>query len=293
MYDLRSSNVTNRKIKSILLEKTEVAEKIKRTASIEKIQYLIFNETIDVELYKTIVASLTVGDELSLPFSKKIADILFFALCVNCNRKIGLNIRNINQANVLFELYENDYTKVEPEDNKKIIRFTKLKGNHPIFFSGYFITWKIPVSFFKGSDNKSYVTLSGLNYCIVIINDTEYKIPRSLYLNFFKSSMIRGRITCESTNELKDKFDLANVDALRSVFDYLGFVSKKELTNIQIPLGIVYVEDNKIYCSTEENKDNISVYWTNISNNTYVLLPKYNYIPIKSTNELTLVTLLV
>lgn len=290
MYDLSTSNITNNNIKLSLLKNKDKMEHIKKTASLEKIQYLIFNETINANLYKTIVASLTLGDELIFPFSKKIADILFFALCVNCNNKIGLKIRNINQANILFELYENDYIKVEPEDNKNFIRFTQLKGDHPIFFPGYFIIWKIPVSFFKGKDGKSYVTLSGLNYCIVIINNIEYKIPRSIYLNFFKESMIKGRLVCESTDELKTKFDLNNIDTLKSILDYLGFSFKNDLKNIKLPIGMVYIEDNKIYCIT--NEDNLDVYWTNISNNKYVLLPKYSYIPIKNSNEMTLVTLM-
>ena len=293
MYNLSSGEMTNEAIKMSIQRNKIRAEEITNTASIEKIQFVIFNDDITESLYRTIIASLTLADELCLPFSKRIADILFFSLCANYDIKISkmARIKNINQANTLYELYKNDYTKIELEDERNSIRFTELKGKHSILFPGFYITWKLPVSFFK-ADGKSNATLSGLAYCILMVNSNEHKIPRSIYIKFFRESLIKGRLICDSTDELKSKFNLENNEALKEVFNYCGFVTKRELQNISIPLGIIMVDDGKIICSTNEDIKNIGIYWKIISDNTYILLPKYDYIPLKNDN-FNLVSLLV
>lgn len=296
MYSLSSAEMSNEFIKESIVKNKNRSEEIRNTASIEKIQFVIFNEDggkIEENLYRTIVASLTLADELRMPFSKNIADILYFALCANYDDKIAkvAKIRNINQANILYKLYENDYSKIELEDERNSVRFTELKGKHSILFPGFHILWKLPVSFFKAG-GKSNTTLSGLAYCLMIVNSKEHKIPRSIYIKFFKESLIKGRLICESTDELKTKFNLENKEVLKEVFNYCGFAAKRELQDIVIPLGIIRVEDEKIVCSTNESFETISIYWKPISDSTYILLPKYGYIPLKN-NDFNLVSLLV
>lgn len=296
MYKLSSSDVTNNDMILALNNNLESAEKIRSSANLNKIQYMIFSDDITKEsIYKTALASLTLADELVIPLKKKIIDILYFSLCVNSDTTINFNIKNLIQANTLFELYENDYKKVEPEDNKKSIRFTTLQGYHPVFFPGYSITWKIPVSFFK-ADGKNYTTLSGLNYCVVIVNDVEYKIPRLTYQKFFRESMIKGRLVCESTDEIKDKFDLSNNEALENILTYIGYLRKKEFQDMPLPSLHVFVQENKIISTPKageiikENNDS-NLYWTNLSGNRYVLLPKLNYIPLIN-KDFSLISLL-
>lgn len=290
MYKLSSSDLNNdNMIKA--LEKSESANKIRSASSLNKIQYMIFSEDITNEaIYKTALASLTLGDELKIPINKNIVDILYFALCVNSDNKIGLKITNISQASILYEMYKNDFKKVELEDNKTRIRFTTLEGYHPVFFPGYSITWKIPVSFFKAND-KNQVTLSGLNYCIVIINNIEYKIPRLMYQKFFRSSMTKGRLICDTTEEIKDKFDFSNNDALYEIFSYIGYVRKKELQNIKLPMGQNFIQEGKIISFPSDKKE-MDIYWQEISSNKYILLPKLEYVPLINSSEPLLVNLL-
>lgn len=295
MYHLSSGKISNEFIKLSIVKNEKRSEEIRNTASIEKISFLIFNEiNMEESLYITIVASLTLADELALPFSQEIANILFFALCNNFNYTLNaFLIKNINQANALMNLYENDYTKIELEDERNGIKFTELKGKHNILFPGFYISWKLPVSFFK-AEGKSNATLSGLAYCIMVSNNVEYKIPRIIYIKFFKETLIKGRLICESTDELKIKFNLENKEALQEVFNYCGFVVKRELQDIAIPLGIIIIEDEKIICCTHMNSKDISIYWKSIGSNNYILLPRYNYIPLKNNNgNFDLVSLLV
>lgn len=291
MYKLLCGDLNNDYIMKFLRSTPEKAEYVRKTASIEKINYILFNEQMDSKTANLISASLTMADELQIPIDKRVVDILFFVLCNNTQKNPQLRIKNISQGYALFNLYKNDYRKIELQDNKKLVRFTELIAYHPIFMPGYTITWKLPVSFFK-ADNKSKVTLSGLSYCIVKINEQEYKVPREIYIKFFKKSMVKGRLVADSTDQIKKMFDLNNKEALKEVLVYLGFTSKKELKELKLPSGALFVENGKIKCAYETNKNNLNSYWSKIDN-ILTLLPKLDYVPIKHNGSLAAVDLLV
>jgi hypothetical protein len=284
MYDLKSDKVNNIKIKEMIAnpKNQDSVNKIRQTGSIEKVSYIIFNEDIDKRMFILASATLTLGDELKLPIEKNMADLLFFTLCANANSDVNMHIKNISQANILFKLYENYYTAINIQSNKSNVRFTELKSNFNYFFPGYTVEFKIPVAFFRAK-GKNYVTLSGLTYCEFIVNHQTYKIPRVMYLKFFKDSLVKGRLICESTDDLKSKFDINNREVLEDILQYIGYSRKTNLQKITLPVGTTFVDDGKIF-SVAQFENDLNIYWTKIKESEYILLPKLDYVPIRNTD---------
>lgn len=277
MYHLNSSDINNSDVISVAEDNKE---KFLDIASMNKISYIIFNEKIDSSLFRKLKIFLTLADEFKIPISKNVADVLFFAACVNSNDKVELTIKNLSQAKTLFDLYENDFKKIQPEENDIRVRFTELKTDHNVLFPGTFVVWKIPVGFFR-ADGKQSVTLSGSAFCLLDINGEEYKVPRVLFIKFFKESLVKGRLICSSTEEIKEAFNIDDRETLNEVFNYIGLSLRPELKNIQLPLGQYVVNDNKIFCYTKEK---VNEYWTLVRDNQYVLLPRLHYVALKTSN---------
>ena len=288
MYKLFSSDKTNDKEIELALKYTKRAQELKDTMTPVNIAYAIFKEDLNEKSFRTLAVSLSLGDELKTPITKDIADILYFALVNNYYNvaNSGSKITNLIQAKTLYEFSENDYTKIILDDNKNTKRFTELKGRHSVLFPGYDVIWKIPVSFFK-SKGIGYVTLSGLNYCLLVINNVEHKIPRLMYQRFFKDSMIKGRLCTLTTEELKEKFNLEDLDTLKLCFECAGYTIISKYKDIPLPLGNVYIEDYKINVLTKERvslktEPNVE-FWEQIGmTDRFILLPKIDYIPIRS-----------
>lgn len=317
-YNLSSGEIDNNESKILISKFPEKTELLKKSGSQEKIAFLIFNDNITDELFKTLSVSLTISCDFKLPIQKHMADLLFFTLCRNyecCKTgKKENRICNFTQANTLYELYEGDYSKIEEindEDNRRF-RFTTIKGRHNILFPGFNIVWKIPVGFYRDpKTNENKVTLSGLAYCELEINSETYRIPRKMYIQFFKENLQYGRLICNSTDEIKSMFNQNDNDSLFEIFKYLGYHIKQNFKNIPLPswnydkniydnriVKQLFLEENKICCYiggagiSEEYfdniKNNVDVYWkpmNNLDNRRYILLPEYNYIPLNNNGE--------
>lgn len=289
MYRLSCSDITNDESMSLVFKQPDKVKQIKEKASMEKISHLIFNENICDKLHQTLALSLTVSDDLKLPMHEKIAKILFFALCVNSDNSINFKVKNLTQALTLYELYENDYKSIEIEDDERNLKFTTLDCQHLNIIKDFLIQWKIPVGYFLAGGKRN-VTLSGSAYCIVLIHGIEYKVPRVLFIKFFKNSLVNGRLICSSTDEIKSNFDQNNSEALQQVLEYIGYQKDIKYENIAIPQKDFFVEDNVIFC-VGLNKVN-ETFWITASENKYLLLPFVKYIPLKGKDENS-VTLMV
>lgn len=296
MYSLQTGDVDNSDI--LLKLKDKNINDVIRKFDLNHLQYLIFNEISpgDLKLWDNITVCLSLGDEIPIPFSKKIADLLFFALNVNFHESIGFRIVNLTQANTLFSLYDGDFRKVKLDEDSRRPRFTTLTtGGHSQSFTslvkGFEMTWKIPVSFFRDEKGESKVTLSGTPFCILEIFGETTSIPRKLYTKFFRPSMENFKLIKDSTDEIKSCFNFNDGETLRQILQYCGFEFKKELRDIPLPESHA-LEDNKvcIYGSgLEEIIKNNEIYWEKINDFKYILLPRCNYIPvIKNKNHCAL-----
>lgn len=280
MYKLKSANQTNDWCIPIILKETDKIIKIKEKASIENIQFLLFNKDIDEKLYKLLTVSLTLGDEIKVPIHKKVADILYFSLCYNYFIKSNFKITNLTQASTLYEMYDNDYNKIDIPDDERALRFTTLNAQHNCILDNFILQWKIPVGFFR-LEGKTKVTLAGTAYCILKIKNDEFKIPRLIFIKFFKESLVKGRLICDSTDELKSKFNLNNFEALEETLNYIGYEKNLKYSNVTLPEHRYYVEDNLIYSIGNNLILEEQDFWVEITSSKYVLLPNINYIPIK------------
>jgi len=321
MYNLQTSNITNKKFISLIKDSDnkddkikEKIEKIKKNADLSTISYIIFKDlanNINEKLYNIVCISLTLGDELPIPIPKKICDILFFAACTNADKRIDFTITNINQAKTLYEIYENDYNKIEEISDTSGKRFsmsTLVRNHSTTLFPGQTITWKIPVAFYRvkkdeNDENSEMIqkcTLSGIGYCEIIINDETYKIPRSCYMKFFKNALVGGRLICSNSEEIKSNFDSTNSEALLETLEYCGYRPLNQLNKIIFPNCVVIYDDNigKItamvypgrekYCEFLNNEEQ-SIYWKECNKNNnirrFCLLPNLNYIALISDSE--------
>lgn len=324
MYNLQTSNITNKKFISLIKDLNnkddkikEKIEKIKKSADLSTISYIIFKDlanNIDEKLYNIVCISLTIGDELPIPIPKKICDILFFATCTNADKRIDFTITNINQAKTLYELYENDYQKIKEDfdtSGKRYSMSTLIQEHSTILFPGQKITWKIPVAFYRVKDEESdkmiqKCTLSGIGFCEMIVNDETYKIPRKYFIQFFKSSLINSRLICSNSNEIKSKFEArGNESVLLEILEFCGFRSIPQIRNIIFPSCTVTFDENinKIcatvfpgrskYCEFLNDSEQ-RIYWKEINDNSeddntsirrFHLLPNLNYLALISDSE--------
>lgn len=270
MYSLRSGDMTNLKEQEMIRSEDflEKVEYVKKKITQDNLMYIIFGSS---EIKQSVTIALTLGDELSIPMEKSVADILFFCCCA---KKNGKSIRNITQAYALYKLYENDYSKIDELEEDEKLRWTLLNGQHSYLLPGYSIKWYIPVSFFS-KNGERFVTLSGSSYAKMEVNGETFKIPRRLFLNFFKDSMVHGRIIGPDTEYIRSCFDLGDREALMHALNFIGYHDHAGLREIPIP-RIIYAQDDKIFCS----KNPHSIYWKSLSDHLYVLLPHCNYVPL-------------
>ena len=122
-------------------------------------------------------------------------------------------------------------------------------------------------------------------------------------MKFFRNSLVKGRLICNNSDEIKACFDENNALALEEVFEYCGFRKMKQLSNILIPQSTIMVnEHNPGHILTYVNAGQINVcnfindkdqkiFWKELDEGnespykTFELLPNLNYIPLISKYE--------
>lgn len=270
MYSFNCGEGFNNESSKVIVNKEENREKINKLKSIinsqEKIAHMIFNEIdgSNENLATNLGVILTISDELNIPIRKSIANILYFALCINSSNNKNQShtvtkIHTYSQANTLYQLYEGDCNKVFElnENDERKFRFTTIKTWHPILFPGFNLEWKIPVGFYRVENKEtgkmeSKVTLSGIAYCELVISNCDnsnnnggddsnaniYRIPRKIYTKFFKDHLERGRLICSSTDDIKSFFNIYSKESNEALFealDLIGYRRQKQLISIPLP----------------------------------------------------------
>ena len=283
MYNLETNDINNENIKQLIHKYPERAQEIREKASLNPISYIIFNNTLDQKTINTCMVSLTLGDELKHPLNKNVCDILFFSLCANIyltQNNIKFRIKNFHHAQLLFDLYNNDYKSIVIEDDDR----TYLKKLHydklPKFiFPETPISFDFLISFFR-KDGVNYCTLSGAEYCFINIKNETYKIPRLLFIKLFKDALTYGRLICTSTDDIRNSVYFCSQQDIEDILNYVGYFSSLHYKNIIIPndsvLNYNFKIETCIIDSWIENDDR----WLITDEYKGILLPNKDYIAI-------------
>lgn len=294
MYSLLSNDINNSKELNFLNspDNSSFKERISSSIDLNRISLYIFRhyDEIDARIYFNLVCSLTCGDSLKNPLSSLQSNTLFFCLLVNINKNTSLKIKNYQQGYFLYNLYEGDYSSIIPEEDDREPQWIEINAQFPNVVDDFRIRFKIPISEFTNAKyGKKQYTLSGIDHCLITIFDTDYRIPRKLYISFFVKEMYRNRLIKNSISDILDSFDREDSDSLLGCLYCIGFVSRSNLRGIQINNG--FFIDNMKICSydSQENDESKRIVWERIGS-LNVLLPNVNYIPLKNEENITLLT---
>lgn len=277
MYKLESDDFNNSQDILVGQQSPDKLQILLNRGNFDKWSYAVFHEMSDEKSALNTRIALSFADQWKIPAKKSLVDLLWFSLAVNTKLDPSVRIRNLHQAAILYELYEGHYKQVSLDPEKDKFSWTEITCQHPDIFPGYALKWRIPISFFA-KDGKSQCTLSGLNYGEVEIFGEIRRIPRKIFVQWFKDKMVKGRIIGDDSEYVKSCFDRSNRDALRSCLEYLGLHASQDLKGVSIPMGHSFIQERKlIYVGGLV--PNESHLWEQIGQ-TWVLLPRAEYIPL-------------
>ena len=192
MYQLQSGDKNN-SAQIFVLESNSYAENIiKKTYTIYNIENVIFGPELDDKDYIAMSAALTMGDQLKTPIDEETARLLYFALNTNVKNK-NSKIRSMFKANLFFNDFEGDYSKVTFIDTKNsVIQLAKILYKDVI--PGVSIQYKIPFYVVNGKSGYNF-TIADCSKYTMLINDQAstitrqmlYKLLGSRYANSFRN----------------------------------------------------------------------------------------------------------
>lgn len=254
LYDLSCGDMNNKTIKEAL-EKHLTPELLKKYQEVTNLSLFICSrwETDDYEKYfNELVATLTCGQYLDI--DNYLANVLYFAAIVNksyFNRETQVFINSITRAQQLYELCSRDYQNVIMSDikPKTTQRYTTpYYANHSYLWPECNIIWRLPIAFYgikqKDGTVETHILLGPYGEtnretnkslpAYVTILGQEYAIPRVIYIQFFKDYLINGRVdSALSTGELKGMLDERDINKVKMLLDYCGFINAGQIECIR------------------------------------------------------------
>lgn len=292
MYKLISSDVDNSKYIKALEESNELYNELIKRWTADSLRYFIFYEPLDDKQFKILATALTCSDELLSPMGFKDANLLWFVLCANYanfNKEISLKITSPTHARYLIEECEGDFRKLNLEndhsDKPHKEAYVRFLARHTCLYPDRNLYWEIPVSFYKGT---CMVSGEWATFAKVKLDGVEYKIPRSIFIKFFRSSISSGKIAGKSSNDIRLFFDETESEPVWETLKYMGFSLYKK---IEMDDNIDYYYDkneqgliaHKLNKEAELIKDEEDeIYWKEMGPNTYRFLPRgAEYVPTK------------
>lgn len=296
MYRLKSSDLDNSKYIDALENNSELFDQICSTWKADTLKFFIYNEELDEKSYQIYATALSCGDSLKVPILESEARMLWFVLSVNyanLNKEFDLKISSPVHAKYLYDLCNGDFRELDLQNDhsekKHREAYCRFMARHTALFPEKNIYWEIPVSHYK---NQCMVSGSWATFAYATIGDQKVKIPRSIFIKFFKNSIIKGKIVGNNSNEIRLFFDETETEPLWETLTYMGYELFKK---IKIDNNIDYYYDkdedgliahllNREAQLFENNEE--SIYWNEISPNTYrYLKPGEDYLPIKKGKQ--------
>lgn len=299
MHELRSSDINNSTYIDALNNNSDLVLNMRKAykddASI--LEYLIFNNEIDDKSYKILMTALTMGDLFTVSsMDWGDAYLLFFVLNVNrayYTKELPLRITNRTQAYMVFKECQGNFRDIDikfSDDGKDHNKFVKFLARHKVLWPEKNIYWEIPVSFYKNKEtNENFVFLGGkewATFAYAQIGDNKIKIPRSLFIKFFQSSMVEGKVVGKTTDDIRLMFDETNSEAVYETLSYMGYSTNEAITNC---FEVDYFFDPELdkLCAKPLSKvgnqffieDPSFTKWEKLNNNVYVLYKLIDYIP--------------
>lgn len=297
MYKLQSSDLDNAKYIDALESNIELLTQITTTWRGDSLKYFIYNEELTEKAYEIYATALSCGDRLKEPLLEQEAKLLWFVLSINflnMNKEIDLKIKSPVHAKYLFDMCNGEFRELDLQNDhsekKHKEAYCRFLARHSALFPEKNIYWEIPVSFYK---KQAMVSGDWATFAFASIGDNKYKIPRSIFIKFFKNSINEGKIVGNDTNDIRLFFDETEEEALWETLKYMGY----ELFNkIKIDENIEYYYDDKVdvgliahllnqNAKLYENEEE-SIYWHEVLPNSYHYLNQgEDYLPVKKGNE--------
>ena len=213
MYRLKSSDLDNSKYIDALENNSELFDQICSTWKADTLKFFIYNEELDEKSYQIYATALSCGDSLKVPILESEARMLWFVLSVNyanLNKEFDLKISSPVHAKYLYDLCNGDFRELDLQNDhsekKHREAYCRFMARHTALFPEKNIYWEIPVSHYK---NQCMVSGSWATFAYATIGDQKVKIPRSIFIKFFKNSIIKGKIVGNNSNEIRLFFVLS------------------------------------------------------------------------------------
>jgi len=293
MYKLQSSDKTNGHFVAALETNPEFLKELSSKWTPDMLRYFIFHEEVNEKQFKILGSTLSCGDNLGTPLLESEARFLWFVLCVNFahyNKEIGLKISTPVHAKYLYDLCEGEYKNLDLENDhsekKHREAYCRFLARHTCLYPEKNIYWEIPVSFYK---NHCMVAGAWATFAIATIGDTKVKIPRSIFLKFFASSISEGKVVANDSKEIRLFFDESISEPVWDTLKYMGYNLHSKIIMHD---GVDYYYDDNMdkgLCAHLLNKTAVlwqneeeKVYWNEIQPNTYHYLRRdEEYVPTK------------
>lgn len=281
MYKLVSGDKNNRKLSNAKGIENKYIEDVKKSADINLIERTIFQENISDLEFTYVVTALSFGSELKPSIEYNICRVLFFAACVNYHIKDKTNrIKNIRAAMELYQEYDNNYIAVinPPIDENKYI---SIKWDRGMSLNSY-LEFLIPITYFK-SKQTGWVTISKRLPVGLKINDNDFfPIPTSFLPDLFEK--VNGQVAARSPEEFVGNFLHEEEEKIAEILVFLGFKTILELTEDLLDQGnrFYFYQHEKLmfrFIDPSVNQDHdLESYWTEQTNNCFVLYPGLDYV---------------
>ena len=248
-------------------------------------------------LFKQLSIILTLGDELKIPISKNLCDLLWFSLLLNCNEKNNCHINNFSQAKAFYEYSYGDFTKIYLEEDDRKPEWIEISQNNYNFSNivpnELKISFKIPLSHFKNKETNSIkYLLSGIDHCLMELKINgqikQFKIMRNIYIHMFENCY-KNRIDANNLDEACKEFsklfnfnsEIFTLCLLTNGFDEIAkfHIENNNLDNFKYYNGNLYTNDlNNI-------NENDRYLFKLLNDKNFILLPKFDfYIPLLFNN---------
>lgn len=296
MYKLQSSDVNNAKYIEALENSLELLENMQQWKG-DILKFLIFNEELDEKSYDIYCTALSCGDKIREPIVESEARLLWFVLCTKkavLDKEFNININSEVHAKTLYDLCNGNFRELDLQNDhsekKHKEAYCRFLARHTNLFPEKNIYWEIPVSFYK---KQCMVAGEWATFAYASIGDNKVKIPRSIFIKFFRNSIYEGKVVGNNSNDIRLFFDETEEEALWETLEYMGY---ELFSKIKLDPNIEYYYDD----STDEGliahklnrnailyeNDEESIYWNEVSPNSFHYLGRgEDYLPIKHGRE--------
>lgn len=269
MYKLQSGEQDNSTQLYVLESNAYAQNLIKKTFTIYNIESNIFGPEIDDKTYISMVAALTMGDQLKTPIDEETARLLYFALNTNVKNK-NSKIRSMFKAAIFYNDFEGDFSKVTFIDTKNsIIQLAKIFYKEVV--PGVSIQYKIPFYVVNGKNGYNF-TIADCDKYTMLINDRAETITRKAFYKIFGTSYAKSFRNHEDVINCIDP----NVDTLIECLINAGFEKNTVNFPFENALSLEYSSDNTLLAWEELSENNED--WRKLEKGKYMLNKAYNNI---------------